>query len=190
MPNEAESRTKGIVVGLGMYLVVLNVTLIYSLIKIWPTDSPPPLMVEITFMYWPYTISLARETLYLLIVALSGALGSYVHLATSFADYVGNRRFVLSWTWYYLLRPFIGMALAVIVYFVLRGGFLLPNGNAASLSPYGVGAISGMAGMFSKQATDKLGEVFENMFKTDKPPERKDKLEKGEELKVETGSAS
>jgi hypothetical protein len=31
-----------------------------------------------------------------------------------------------------------------------------------------------LAGMFSKQATDKLREVFENLFKTTDPPTRKD----------------
>ena len=68
------------------------------------------------------------------------------------------------------------MALAVLVYFVLRGGLIMPSTGAGSLSPYGVAAFSGLAGMFSKQATDKLREVFENLFKTEKPPERANKL--------------
>src|SRR5262245_31444816 len=66
----------------------------------------------------------------ILIVLCAGALGSYVHAATSFASYVGNRRLVLSWMWWYVLRPLIGMALALIFYFVLRGG-LLSTGAAA-----------------------------------------------------------
>jgi hypothetical protein len=48
--------------------------------------------------------------------------------------------------------------------------------GADGLSPYGVAAIAGLAGLFSKQATDKLREVFENLFKTDHPPNRTDKL--------------
>jgi hypothetical protein len=103
-------------------------------------------------------------------VALSGALGSYIHLATSFADYLGNRQFVKSWEWWYVLRPFIGSALAVIVYFAARGGLIAGGSGADNLSPYGVSALAGLTGMFSKQATDKLREVFENLFKSEKPP--------------------
>ena len=33
---------------------------------------------------------------------------------------------------------------------------------------YGLTAISGLVGMFSKQATTKLSEVFTTLFKTDK----------------------
>jgi hypothetical protein len=33
------------------------------------------------------------------------------------------------------------------------------------VNPYGVAALSGLAGLFSKQATDKLREVFETLFR-------------------------
>lgn len=64
------------------------------------------------------------------------------------------------------LRPFIGSALALLVYFAARGGLISGNAGAKDLSPYGIGALAALAGMFSKQATDKLREVFENLFKT------------------------
>ncbi len=73
------------------------------------------------------------------------------------------------------MRPFIGTALAVIVYFVVQGGLIAGTSGAGSLSPYGVAAIAGLAGMFSKQATDKLREVFENLFRTEN--HRADKLQ-------------
>jgi hypothetical protein len=120
-------------------------------------------------------LSLPLETRYLLIVTLAGALGSYVHLATSFAEYVGNRAFLWSWGLWYFLRPFIGMALAVILYFAIRGGLITGTGGTETLNLYGVAALAGLAGMFSKQATDKLREVFENFFKTEKASVRGDK---------------
>ena len=73
------------------------------------------------------------------------------------------------------MRPFIGAALALMVYFALRGGLIAGTSGAENLSPYGVAAVTGLAGMFSKQAADKLRELFENMFKTEHPP-RADKL--------------
>jgi len=58
----------------------------------------------------------------------------------------------------------------------VRGGLIGGSTGADALSPYGVAAIAGLAGLFSKQATDKLREVFENLFRTEHPPNRTDKL--------------
>ena len=175
MSDGADVIPKGRVFGFGVYLIVLNLALLYVLVQIWPSEIPTPPTGKVTLL-WDIGFDVARETRYLLIVIVAGALGSYIHLATSFSDYVGSRKLVGSWFWWYLLRPFIGMALAVIVYFAIRGGLIAANSGAETLSPYGVAAITGMAGMFSKQAADKLKEVFENLFKTEKPPNRTDKL--------------
>jgi hypothetical protein len=110
------------------------------------------------------------EVRLLILVAVAGALGSFIHLATSYANYLGNRQLVSSWKWWYILRPFIGSALAAIIYFAARGGLLSGVAGAGDLSPYGITALAGLTGMFSKQATDKLREVFENLFKTEPPP--------------------
>jgi hypothetical protein len=52
----------------------------------------------------------------------------------------------------------------------------MPGGTAGDLSPYGVAAVAGLAGLFSKQATDKLREVFETLFKTEKVTDRANPL--------------
>jgi hypothetical protein len=180
MSDEADVMPKGRVLGFGVYLIVLNLALVYILLKIWPETIPVKPDDESTVaLLWGGRLAfrLLPELRYLLIVALAGALGSYIHLATSFADYVGNRQLFRSWEWWYLLRPFIGMALALIVYFMIRGGVVMGNGGAGNLSPYGIAAIAGLVGMFSKQATDKIKEVFEFIFQVQNPPERADKLE-------------
>lgn len=127
---------------------------------------------------FPLTTDLS---LFLLVVAASG-LGAYIHVATSFATYVGNGTFALSWLWWYVLRFLIGIALAVIVYLVLRGGLVNVTtfgSTASQVNPYGVAAVAGLCGLFSKQAVDKVRQVFDTIFQT--PPhygddERKDKL--------------
>jgi hypothetical protein len=70
------------------------------------------------------------------------------------------------------------MALAEVVYLSLRGGLLSATGNAAAgaISPYGVAAVTALTGLFSKQATDKLQETFETLFRTQQKVERKDAL--------------
>lgn len=115
-----------------------------------------------------------------LIVVLFGAIGSILHVATSFSSYVGNQRFVESWVWWYVLRIPVGMGLAAIFYVVLRGGFFSPASGSVDpkeiVNPFGFAAVSALAGMFSKQATDKLMELFNNLFKTDEDANRRDKL--------------
>jgi hypothetical protein len=110
----------------------------------------------------------------ILLAILAGALGSYLHAAQSFAAYVGNQQAKRSWVWWYLLRAPIGSALGVLFYFVIRAG--LTTGVTDAVSAYGVVAFGALAGMFSKQATDKLAEVFDTLFRTEKSAELKDKL--------------
>jgi IPT/TIG domain len=102
----------------------------------------------------------------LLIVIIAAALSSYIHATTSFASYVGNRTLQRSWLWWYILRGPIGVALAIMFYSVVRGGLLSTGAIGTDVSPFGVAALSSMVGMFSKQATDKLRETADNLFRT------------------------
>ena len=115
----------------------------------------------------------------------AGALGSYIHSATSYADYRGNQQFGPSWLLWYLLRPLVGVCLALVVYFAMRGGLLsmVLSGDVAkdaqNINPFGIAAIAGLTGMFSKQAADKLAEVFNTLFKSQGDASRKDSLTPG-----------
>ncbi len=134
-----------------------------------PTPSPTPLeavAMPINFPFMSRCVMTTFDERLLLLVIVAGMLGSFVHGATSLADYIGNNRFSRRWTWFYLLRPVIGMALALVFYFVIRGGFLTTNVGATDINPYGIAALAGLVGMFSKQATDKLSEVFSTLFRS------------------------
>jgi IPT/TIG domain-containing protein len=63
-----------------------------------------------------------------------------------------------------------------VLYFAVRGGLLPMGAEVGSVSLFGIAAISALAGMFSKQATDKLREVFDTFFKTAAGDQRADKL--------------
>ncbi len=52
------------------------------------------------------------------------------------------------------------------------------NAKASELNPFGLVGVAALAGMFSKAATMKLGEVFDTLFKTKAAEESKDKLVK------------
>jgi len=109
---------------------------------------------------------LTRELQLLLLAMLAGALGSFVHALKSFSDFVGNRTLTASWFWWYITRPFLGAALAVIFYAVLRGGFMAGTpADAKAVNQFGVVAVGALVGMFADKATDKLAEIFDTLFK-------------------------
>lgn len=147
---------------IALYLLAMFASTAYFLVALWPLSGPGTVALDIRLF---------------LIAAASGALGACVHLAASFADYAGNERLTSSWIWWYVFRPFIGMALAEIVYLAIRGGFFNASAGAPGvINPYGVAAIAALTGLFSRQATDKLREVFETLFLTGQKVGRKDPL--------------
>lgn len=104
------------------------------------------------------------EVRLLWIVMLAGALGSLVHALRSVYWYVGNRNLVWSWLGKYLLMPFSGSALAVVFYFVIRGGFFSPQSGFSQTSPFGFAAMAALVGLFSEPAVLKLKHVAETLF--------------------------
>ncbi len=65
------------------------------------------------------------------------------------------------------MRPSIGLPLALIFYFAVRGGFLAAGSDASDLNPFGIGAVSGLVGMFSDHAERFLRKAFENLFEAE-----------------------
>jgi hypothetical protein len=161
---------------LGCYLAATPFVLLVLLVVVWPVtpstaESPavpgklaapqnPPAPGKIAALLGTGN----TDVRLLLLAAIAGGLGSCIHAATSFATFAGNRTLAASWNWWYVLRMGIGMSLALLVYFATRGGGLFSSG--AANNAYGIAAVAGMAGLFSKQATDKLQEVFDNLLQT------------------------
>lgn len=163
------SRAAWGALALGVYLLVLGIVLGSLLLALWPTvegftSSTTP--SELSIRWFGAEFSIGAEAALLLLVLVFGALGAYIHTVTSFVDYVGNRRLTSSWTWWYFLRPFIGTALALVFYVAIRGGFFAQEAQTGDVNPFGMAALAGLAGLFSKQATDKLKEVFDTLFRT------------------------
>ena len=109
-------------------------------------------------------------------VVISAAVGSFIAVATSFTTYIGNERLYTRWIWWYVLRLPIGIALAVIFYLAIRGGFFSSTSSETDVNPYGIAALGGLVGMFSKQASDKVQDVFEQLFNSNRNNARGDKL--------------
>lgn len=108
-------------------------------------------------------------------VIVMGSLGSMIYFSSSFVAYVGNRSFRSSWLWFYISRPFVGGALAVIFFLILGGGFLTTPSTSNLMT---IGVIAALVGLFSDRAVKKLSDVFDVVFAV--KDDRGDKLKEGQ----------
>ena len=108
-------------------------------------------------------------------VIVMGSLGSMIYFSSSFVAYVGNRSFRASWLWFYISRPFVGGALAVIFFLIAGGGFL---NNRSTSNLMAIGVIAALVGLFSDRAVKKLSDIFDVVFAV--KDDRVDKLKQGE----------
>ncbi len=153
---------------LTLLFALIVVAAIDILLSIWPTDAAAQSAPATVAIFWgAFAVSISPNDRMMLIAILMGVIGAMVHAMTSFADFVGNRRLARSWLPWYFLRPVIGSGLSLFFYVGFRAGLLTGSTTTSTdINPFGIAAIGGLAGMFSKQATDKLSEVFSTMFKT------------------------
>ncbi len=163
----AQSLTGRETLVVGIFMMGLAGFLGYALLTVWPSSS-----VEKGVVIW----SGLTENIGLSIAMIAGALGSFIHVATSFTSFAGNRSLSASWVWWFILRPPMGAAIALLAYFVLRSGLLLDGQLGVQVSPFGIAALGGMIGLFSKQIIDKLRSVADTTFNTPQDENRADKL--------------
>jgi hypothetical protein len=100
----------------------------------------------------------------LLAVALVGSAGGCLSAVAAVSSYVMNRAFQASWTAYFIFRPLIGSALSTLVYFAIRAGIVSSNAPVSSINHYGILVVSFAAGLFSKNALDKIFEVNDIIY--------------------------
>lgn len=150
---------------------------LYLLVQFWPASAGagevPPKFQDVA-VFGATFAQVPRETLFFAVVILSGALGGFVHSLRSLAWYVGAQRFFRSWVLNYLYLPLVGALTAVILYLIIRAGFLAGT-SAEATSPFGFAALGAMSGLFTEQGVKKLKEVFETLLtKADEGPHSKD----------------
>ncbi len=189
-PNQAMSFSKQRTIAI--IFCLLPIILIYLVVSGW---IPPETVIngEYVAVKWlggKYPLVMAYNTYLIIMVALLGALGSCIHSLTSFVWFKGRRKLEQSYFLWYLLRPFIGSSLALIAYFVIRGG-LIPitvNNNPSdinTLNVYGILGLTSLVGMFSRQAAEMLNKAFDVIFAKPKTAEEEEKEEAIIEKEVE-----
>ena len=176
----------GVIVS-SIVLVAVGLAIVQSLVELWPAvDSAtqtraagvlaPDHQIALAFGFIQFTSSASTSLIVLAFVA--GALGAFIHVATSYATYVGNATLLWRWLLWYAVRLLIGAALGAVFYFLIRGGFFSTDLLSADINPYGIAGIAALVGMLSKQATDKLTNLFESLFGLEKSGGDDDRLDK------------
>lgn len=159
--------TRDIILLAGL-LILMASTLGVVLVQTWPPPATPGAAqgadkaAQVRVLFW--TPDLLRETRLFIVVASAGGLGAVIHTLRSLYWYVGNRGLRRSWVLMYVVEPFAGASLALVVYFVLRGGLTTTLASSADINPYGVTALGALVGMFSRETAAKLRAVFATLL--------------------------
>jgi len=173
--NPSDSQPVGPVgiVLIAVYLILLSILLVVAIIQFWPASAASRGSIDpvnTSFLYW--TFSLSNEGRLLLIVVLAGALGGQVRSLRSLAWYVGNKQLKRSWLSQYILTPFIGAILAIVSYFIVRGGFCPANSTVQQTNIFGFAGLASLVGIASEPISLKLKQVANTLFT--KPIQGKD----------------
>ncbi|MGW7088471.1 hypothetical protein ACWGH2_33890 [Streptomyces sp. NPDC054871] len=159
--------TRDIILLAGL-LILMASMLGVTLVQTWPPAPSPGTAqaadkaVQVRVLFW--SPDLLRETRLFIVVAAAGGLGAVIHTLRSLYWYVGNRGLRRSWVLMYVVEPFAGAGLALVVYFVLRGGLTTTMASSADINPYGVTALGALVGMFSRETAGKLRAVFATLL--------------------------
>ncbi|WP_347140877.1 hypothetical protein [Paracoccus sp. SSK6] len=125
-----------------------------GLVSVWPTIPPAPNLGPA----W-----LTDEARMFLVAALAGALGGALQMARSYAGHLGGGNWDGRWLAWYGLRIPAGIGLALLFYMALRAGFYNNANGTAAVNPFGVAVLSALAGLFSREALEKLDELFDTL---------------------------
>jgi hypothetical protein len=166
--HNMEKEDLHIALRVSIYTIIIFVIITYFLIDVWPATTND-LALNATRSANIYgtgaSFLIGPETSLILIMMFSGTIGACVFSLFAISHHLGaDKDFDKAWQAWYLLRPIVGAGLALIFYFVLRGGVLTIGANLNNLNLVGVAAISGLVGMFSEHAMHKLQDLADTLF--------------------------
>jgi hypothetical protein len=162
--NQPKLMSRGALIFFIAAPILLSILMLFGLVLLWPSpDNNSIVPIE------------SPEVQMFLVVAIAGGIGSTVRLMRVIPqDYRryydkeqgSNQQDVPEGSFergipFYILRPFLGPPVAVIVYFALRGGLLSTDTTLAQINIFFMVAVGGLAGLFSDSAVDKLKQVFD-----------------------------
>jgi hypothetical protein len=152
-----------------LVLITLDIMLLFEAVPIEiKSTTGDPLMINYTsptgLILSSMSISSIDVSTHLtLLVLFGGALGGLIHGVSSLQHHYRRRTAESSFILWYIMRPFTGAALAMVVYFALRSGILTTT-SVDILSPYGVSTIAIVMGLIEQRALMKIRDVVQPCF--------------------------
>lgn len=110
----------------------------------------------------------------LIILGFSGGLGAVVYCLRSFYKHIGDGDFSIRWTWWYIIRPFLGVVMGVFLYFFISGGVLIVSNNYSSLDGKALmffSSLAFVAGITFTRFLEKIYSIGAAMFEAKTPLE-------------------
>jgi hypothetical protein len=178
----------------GAALVLVMLLLMTQLLALWAAvaattsiDDPRPPIPTTALLFGFAHTTFSPEVVLIAMVMMAGALGAIVGVTRRFLYFAAREELTRRDEWSYLMRPLQGAALALIVYFTLRGGYLGQD-QRAPINPYGVAALSALVGLFTRHAVSKLTDVFDTLF--GKPKDETTPIEVRKHAEVHDGAGA
>ena len=165
-PSEQQSPTAvgfpaRITVAIGFWLLLFA---FLSMVGFFITLAPPERLTD-----WLPGLNQGPIKQAILAIFAAG-VGSSISSIVAYLRHACERRdFELYYAPWYIGRPIMGMLLGLIFYFVLRGGLLattISGTTKLEMGDWAIAAFAALVGMFSKNAIEKLREVFHTLFRT------------------------
>jgi hypothetical protein len=170
-----------------IYFIIIIASTIVAIISIWnpietPIISAPTNTVAPNSNDTQLTVTIPtesnesvedwrtnREKNLIIVNTLFGILGGSTYGLASVTTWIGNNKYGKSWTLWYISRPIIGGALALMFFFLLRAG--LVGGFPVNVGDFGFAAISIIIGLLTTTAMKKIRDIFDVLFGIEKSKE-------------------
>lgn len=146
-------------------LPVIAALMAYLLASLWPTHGAAPgfgLQSQTVRLLWSgLAFELAADVQLALLVGLSGGLACLAHAAVRVARLLKHHgAHALQMIHWQLLTPFLGIGVALLFHVVMRSSLLTEDVGADRLNALGLAVHGVLAGLVSKPAIDRLGEML------------------------------
>ncbi|HSR53174.1 MAG TPA: hypothetical protein VLV83_20310 [Acidobacteriota bacterium] len=160
----------GVTLGIGLFLVVLSVAFVYAFFL--AMSSHDQFLSQLNLLQGTQgDETRIRELQDAFIAMLAAGVGACISTILAYLQHASEKTdFKLSYAPWYVGRPLMGLMLGLVFYFLLKGGFLATvnatGGQVSDFNDWGLAGVSALVGLFTKNAVEKLREVFQTLFRS------------------------
>lgn len=166
-PNEPFPSPITMVVG--GWLLVFSMASLAGLLVALSINSQSTILAPFVEKLMFINLSSMKEAV---IIMLASGVGSSITTILGFLRHACvDKDFEYAYAPWYVGRPLMGIILGLIFYLLMKGGLLLTipqeqHVAVTNLNDWAIAGIGTLVGMFSKNAIEKLREVFKTLFQT------------------------